>query len=91
MGLSRRSRRQKVIHLKNLIHNERHRCGGIFYNECDFTQFDDENYRIWEWSDIYFTGLDSADFCNAEIITVQVVFRDVYHSHVFDECLRDVN
>lgn len=74
-----------MIHLKNIIHNERHRCGGIFYNECDFTQFDDETDRIWEWSDIYFTGLDPADFWNAEIITAQVVFRDAYHSHAFDE------
>lgn len=84
-SLSRRSRRQKVIHLKNLIHNERHRCGGIFYDECDFTQFDDEPDHIWEWSDIYFTGLDPADFWNAEIITAQVAFRDVYHSRAFDE------
>jgi len=84
-SLSRRSRRQKVIHLKNLIHNERHRCGGIFYDECDFTQFDDEPDHIWEWSDIYFTGLDPADFWNAEIITAQVAFRDAYHSRAFDE------
>lgn len=84
-SLSRRSRRQKVIHLKNLIHNERHRCGGIFYDECDFTQFDDETERIWEWSDIYFTGLDPADFWNAEIITAQVAFRDAYHFRAFDE------
>lgn len=84
-SLSRRRRRQKVIHLKNLIHNERHRCGGIFYDECDFTKFDDEPDHIWEWSDIYFTGLDPADFWNAEIITAQVAFRDAYHSRAFDE------
>lgn len=84
-SLSRRSRRQKVIHLKNLIHKERHRCGGIFFDECDFTQFDDETDRIWEWSDIYFAGLDPADFWNAEIITAQVAFRDECHSRAFDE------
>ncbi|WJW96580.1 hypothetical protein QVH37_10025 [Enterobacter pseudoroggenkampii] len=84
-SLSRRSRRRKVIHIKNLIHNERHRCGGIFYDECDFTQFDYESDRIWEWSDIYFTGLDPADFWNAEIITAQVAFRDAYHARGFDE------
>lgn len=84
-SLSRRHRRQKVIHLKNLIHNERHRCGGMFYDECDFSQFDDETGSIWEWSDIYFTGLDPADFWNAEIITTQVAFRDAYHTRAFDE------
>ncbi|MBH2948380.1 hypothetical protein I5Q45_04640 [Serratia marcescens] len=84
-SLSRRSRRQKVIRIKNLIYNERHRCGGIFYDECDFAQFDNEPDHIWEWSDVYFTGLDSADFWNAEIITAQVAFRDVCHSRAFDE------
>ncbi|MEN4889771.1 hypothetical protein [Erwinia billingiae] len=84
-SLSRRSRRQKVIHIKNLIHNERHRCGGIFYDACDFTQFDNEPDHLWEWSDIYFTGLDPADFWNAEIITAKVAFRDAYKSRAFDE------
>jgi len=84
-SLSRRSRRQKVIRIKNLIYNERHRCGGIFYDECDFAQFDDAPDHIWDWSDIYFTGLDPADFWNAEIITAQVAFRDACHSRAFDE------
>lgn len=84
-SLSRRSRRQKVIRIKNLIYNERHRCGGIFYDECDFARFDDESDHIWKWSDIYFTGLDPADFWNAEIITAQVAFRDACHSRAFDE------
>ncbi|WP_421589637.1 hypothetical protein [Rahnella aceris] len=38
-----------------------------------------------EWSDIYFTGLDPADFWNAEIIIAQMAFRDVYHFRAFDE------
>lgn len=84
-SLSRRCRRQKVIHLKNLIHNERHRCGGIFYDECDFTQFDDRSDHVWKWSDICFTGLDPADLWNAEIITAQVAFRDASHSRAFNE------
>lgn len=84
-SLSRRRRRQKVIHIKNLIHNERHRCGGLFYDECEFTQVEGESDRIWEWSDIWFTGLDPADFWNAEIITAQVAFRDAYHSRAFDQ------
>ncbi|MEM6158958.1 hypothetical protein AAH446_00110 [Erwinia sp. P6884] len=84
-SLSRRIRRRQVIRLKNLIHKERHRCGGIFYDECDFNRFDDEPGYIWSWSDIYFTGLDPATFWNAEIITAQVAFRDAVHARAFDE------
>jgi hypothetical protein len=90
-SLSRRRRRQKVINLKNRIHQERYRCGGVFYDECDLTQFDDTSDYIWEWSDIYFTGLDPADFWNAEIITAQVAFRDAYHSRAFDEACEMLN
>ncbi len=84
-SLSRRIRRRKVISLKNIIHKERHRCGGIFYDECDFNTFEEEPDYVWTWSDIYFTGLDPATFWNAEIITSQVAFKDIIHSCAFNE------
>lgn len=83
--LSRRSRRKKVIGLKNLIRRERHRCGGLFYDECDFTAFDKETGYVWRWSDIYFTGSDAAVLWNAEIITTQVAFKDAVEGQAFDE------
>lgn len=89
VSLSRRKRRHKVISLKNLIHRERHRCGGLFYDESDMNQYDDEEPgRIWSWSDIYFTGLDPAVFWNAEIITAQVVLKDEIESLAFEEARR---
>jgi len=84
-SLSRRSRRKKVISIKNLIHKERHRCGGIFYDECDFTLFDEESHHVWGWSDICFTGVDPATFWNTEIITAHVAFKDGVHNRAFDE------
>lgn len=33
-SLSRRRRRARVQHIKNLIHRERHRCGGLHYDDC---------------------------------------------------------
>ncbi|CAI1559835.1 Uncharacterised protein [Serratia proteamaculans] len=85
VSLSRRNRRKKAIKIKNLIYKERHRCGGVFYDESDFTQFDEEPERVWGWSDIYFSGLDPAVFWNTEIITAQVALEDIVHSRAFDE------
>ena len=34
-ALSRRKRRAKTLHIKNLIYRERDIQGGIFYDECD--------------------------------------------------------
>lgn len=34
-SLSRRQRRSKTQQVKNLIYRERHRCGGVFFDECD--------------------------------------------------------
>ncbi|HKM96345.1 MAG TPA: hypothetical protein VJY99_06550 [Buttiauxella sp.] len=83
-SLSRRCRRKKVLALKNLIHKERYRCGGLFYDECDISQYDNPD-RVWGWSDIYFIGRDPAEFWNAEIITAQVAFNDAVESRAFDE------
>ncbi|NIY46354.1 hypothetical protein [Cedecea colo] len=84
-SLSRRKRRKQVIVLKNLIRKERSRCGGIFYDECEFTRFNEASGNIWAWSDIYFTGQDPAVFWNAEIITAQMAFNDAVHSRAFNE------
>jgi len=82
-SLSRRKRRAKTREIKNLIHRERHRCGGIFYDECDI----DEAVACgnWKWSDILFLGRDSAVFWNAEIITASVEFSDRVESIAFNE------
>ncbi|EOF5101112.1 hypothetical protein ACK1QP_004457 [Salmonella enterica] len=78
-SLSRRCRRKKVILLKNLLRQKRHRCGGIYYDACDISPVGDKPDRIWGWSDICFTGLDPVVLWNAEIITAQMAFND-HHS-----------
>lgn len=56
-SLSRRKRRAKTREIKNLIHRERHHCGGVFYDECDI----DEAFACgnWKWSNILFLGTSS--------------------------------
>lgn len=91
-ALSRRLRRKKTIVLKNLIYRERHRCGGVFYDECDFSLFEGENGSAdWGWSDIFFLGRDPATFWNAEIITAQVAFSDAVGARAFDEAWAMLN
>jgi hypothetical protein len=85
IALSRRHRRKKVINLKNLIHRERHRCGGLFYDDADITQYDKDSDRVWSWSDIYFPGLDPAVLWNVEIITAHMAFRDAVSDRAFNE------
>ncbi|MCT9846738.1 hypothetical protein N7563_21985 [Leclercia adecarboxylata ATCC 23216 = NBRC 102595] len=82
-SLSRRKRRAKAQHIKNLIHRERHRCGGMFYDDCDIPAAIASGN--WNWSDIIFTSLDPAVFWNAEIITAGVEFADRVEQLVFDE------
>ncbi|ADU72668.1 hypothetical protein [Pantoea sp. At-9b] len=84
-SLSRRSRRRKVIQLKNRIHQERHRCGGVFYDECDFSRYGEGSAYVWEWSDIFFVGLAPDVFWNAEIITAELALRDAIESRTFEK------
>lgn len=85
ISLSRRQRRKKVIELKNRIYRERHRCGGVFYDECDIQHYKDNPDHIWAWSDIYFVGRDPAELWNAEIITAKLVLQDAVHDRAFNE------
>lgn len=82
-SLSRRKRRAKTLEIKNLIHRERHFCGGIFYDECDIDTASTSGN--WKWSDILFLGRDSAVFWNAEIITASLEFSDRVESIAFNE------
>lgn len=85
ISLSRRQRRKLVIELKNRIYRERHRCGGMFYDDCDIQHYKDNPDHIWAWSDIYFVGRDPADLWNAEIITAKLAFQDMVHEQAFNE------
>ncbi|ORM64681.1 hypothetical protein PRCB_17405 [Pantoea rodasii] len=85
VSLSRRQRRKKVMELKNRIYRERHRCGGVFYDDCDNECYQNNPEMIWRWSDIYFVGRDPADLWNAEIIIANVAFNDAVHDRAFDE------
>lgn len=91
IALSRRQRRKKVLALKNLIDQERHRCGGVFYDECDVSQYGLHSDAVWQWSDICFVGKDPAVLWNAEIITTQVAFRDEVYSRAFDHASRQLS
>lgn len=85
-ALSRRRRRARTQHIKNLIHRERHRCGGLHYDDCD-----SENAEaiaagwIWTWSDVLFLGNSPDVYWNAEIITVDVARTDIVENLVFEE------
>jgi hypothetical protein len=74
--LSRRRRRSQTQYVKNLIHRERHRCGGLHYDDCD-----SENAEaiaagwMWTWSDVLFLGNSPDVYWNAEIITIDVAVR----------------
>ena len=82
--LSRRQRRARTQHIKNLIHRERHRCGGLHYDDCD-----SENTEaiaagwIWTWSDVLFLGNSPDVYWNAEIITLDVARADIVENRVF--------
>lgn len=84
--LSRRRRRARTQHIKNLIHRERHRCGRLHYDDCD-----SENAEaiaagwIWTWSDVLFLGNSPDVYWNAEIITVDVARTDIVENSVFEE------
>jgi len=91
ISLSRRKRRQKVIQLKNRLRNTRHIYGGIFYDECDIDQYYNTKDYIWNWSDIYFLGLQPDVLWNAEIITTQTAFNDVVGSLAFEEAYSLLN
>ncbi|KGD78829.1 hypothetical protein [Pantoea vagans] len=86
-SLSRRHRRTRVQHIKNLIYRERERCGGLHYDDCD-----SENAEaiaadwVWTWSDVLF--LDDQDptiYWNAEIITADVARMDIIENRVLNE------
>lgn len=84
--LSRRQRRARTQYIKNLIHRERHRCGGLHYDDCD-----SENAEaiaagwIWTWSDVLFLGNSPDVYWNAEIITLNVARADIVENRVFEE------
>jgi len=84
--LSRRRRRARTQHVKNLIHRERHRCGGLHYDDCD-----SENAEaiaagwMWTWSDVLFLGNSPDVYWNAEIITIDVARADIVENLVFEE------
>lgn len=82
-SLSRRKRRVKTLEVKNLIHRERYRCGGLFYDNCDMVAATSRGN--WKWSDILFLGRDPAVFWNAEIITISAAFNDRVESTAFNE------
>lgn len=84
-SLSRRKRRAKTLHIKNLIYRERDRLGGIFYDECDRVAAIASGR--WTWSDIIFLSQDPAIFWNAEIITANVAFADAVEDIAFNEAL----
>lgn len=84
--LSRRRRRSRTQHVKNLIHCERHRCGGLHYDDCD-----SENAEaiaagwVWTWSDVLFLGNSPDVYWNAEIITIDVARADIVENLMFEE------
>ena len=82
-SLSRRKRRARALWVKNLIHRERHRCGGIFYDICDIEAVTASGR--WSWSDILFTSSDPSIFWNAEIMTTGQHFADLVEEAAFDE------
>lgn len=85
-NLSRRRRRARTQYVKNLIHLERHRCGGLHYDACD-----SENAEaiaagwMWTWSDVLFLGNSPDVYWNAEIITIDVARADIVENLVFEE------
>lgn len=88
-SLSRRKRRAKTLHIKNLIYRERDRLGGIFYDECD------QEVALasgrWTWSDIIFLSHDPAIFWNAEIVTANLAFADAVEDIAFNEAFSKLN
>ena len=90
-ALSRRKRRQKVFTLKQQIHRERARCGGLFYDYCDTEYYRRHPEHPWCWSDIFFTGHDPAVLWNAEIITAQLAREDLISDRVFDEAWQQLS
>lgn len=54
-SLSRRQRRARTQYIETLIHRERHRCGGLHYDDCEPVEG-----HNWIWSDILFLDKDSA-------------------------------
>lgn len=82
-ALSHRKRRAEVMRIKGLIHRERHRCGGLSYDDCDIDAA--IAFGSWDWIDILFLGRDPAVYWNAEIVTAHVAFNDAVENAAFDE------
>ena len=84
--LSRRQRRALTQYVKNLIHRERHRCGGLHYDDCDSENAEDIAAGwVWTWSDVLFLGNSPDVYWNAEIITLDVACTDIIENRVFKE------
>ncbi len=83
ISLSRRKRRAKTQRIKNLIHLERARCGGVYHDPID--HYEGVSSGIWDWSDIVFLGRDPAVYWNAEIITAEVAFEDLVSEVAFND------
>ncbi|MEG2114173.1 MAG: hypothetical protein RRZ38_09810 [Hafnia sp.] len=71
-SLSRRQRRARAQYIKTLIHRERHRCGGLHYDDCEPAEG-----HNWSWSDILFLDKDPATYWNAEITTAELARADI--------------
>ncbi|MBC1185530.1 hypothetical protein [Kluyvera sichuanensis] len=66
-SLPRSRRKKETFHVKQQIHRERERCGGLFYDHCDIELMTESG--LWTWSDILFLSADRATFWNATIST----------------------
>lgn len=82
-SLSRRQRRSKTQQAKNLIHRERERCGGVFFDDCDMEYASTSG--TWNWSDVIFLGAKPDTFWNAEIVTASLAFDDAVETLAFEK------
>lgn len=81
-GLSRRQRRAEVQAVKNRIYRERHRCGGVFFDDCDMEHA--QASGRWNWSDIVFLASCPDVYWNAEIITASMALHDAIEQLAFE-------
>lgn len=81
-SLSRRQRRAHTQHIKNLIHAERARCGGLYYDD-GITSV--SMIGGWQWADIYFLGNTPDVYWNATISTVADELHEAIDTMACDE------
>lgn len=88
-SLSRRRRRAKTQHIKNLIHRERHRCGGLHYDDAITPVSSLGN--IWTWADILFLGNTPDTYWNCTISTVADELNEAVNSLAIEESFMMLN